>query len=113
MNKTIIKKSKIPGAGRGVFATKDIRKGELIEKIEVIPISKKEVEHIIATNLCNYHYEFKDHFAIALGHGSLYNHSKERPNADVYDNKDHMLMKAIKNIKAGEEITFDYGYNLS
>jgi hypothetical protein len=112
MIKTTIKKSKIPNAGRGVFALKDIKKNEIIEKIEVIPISNKEVDSIIETSLCHYHYEYKDHYAIALGHGSLYNHNKENPNADPIDGKNCMLMKALRNIKAGEEITFDYGYEV-
>ncbi len=112
MNKTIIKKSKIKNAGRGVFATCNIKKNEIIEKCEVISISKQEINHIIVTNLNHYHYKFKDKFAIALGNGSLYNCNRINPNADVMNNNNYIVLKALKNIRKNEEITFDYGYDI-
>ena len=50
--------------------------------------------------------------ALALGHGSLYNHSDES-NAfvEMEDSTNLLYFYALKKIKAGEEITIDYGYS--
>jgi SET domain-containing protein len=66
MKKTTIRKSKIYDAGRGVFAKKNIKKGEIIERIEVIDLPKKDIKHIRKTKLLNYYYEFYNRAAIAL-----------------------------------------------
>ncbi|MEK7168952.1 MAG: SET domain-containing protein-lysine N-methyltransferase [Patescibacteria group bacterium] len=111
MQRITIQQSKV-AKGLGIFADEDIEKGELIEKAPLLLMSVKEFEHIKKTKLYYYFFEYTNkHFAIALGYGSLYNHSY-RPNARYlynYKNK-HFKIVAIKGIKKGEEILFNYNY---
>lgn len=111
MQKIIIHKSKIAN-GLGVFAKSDIKKGDLIEEVPLLLIPIKEFKLIKQTKLYYYYFEYSNkHFAIALGYGSLYNHSY-LPNARyLYDYKNNLLkIKAIKDIKSGSEIFFNYNY---
>lgn len=111
MQRITIQQSSV-AKGLGVFADEDIKKGEIIEKAPLLLMSMKEFEHIIKTKLYYYFFEYTNkHFAIALGYGSLYNHSYT-PNARYlynYKNK-HFKIIAISNIKKGEEILFNYNY---
>ena len=113
-----IKVSDSKGKGRGVFATENILKDEIIEYCPIIPISKKEANFLEkdSENL-KYYYLFQyaiDKHCIMLGYGSIYNHSKT-PHADVdYDveqPKNYLFFLAIKDIKAGEEILIDYEFD--
>lgn len=96
--------------GRGVFSTQDLNEGDFIESCPVIVIPKDEVPLIHKTFLHDYYFIWKKgRCAIALGYGSLYNHSTS-PNADYemdFMNKtiDVFCTKAIK---AGDEITVSY-----
>ena len=84
--KIIIAPSRIRRAGRGVFTTRSIKKSELIESCPVILVPKKDVSNLRGSILVNYYFYFgkgekrKSALAIALGYGSIYNHSFE-PNA--------------------------------
>jgi SET domain-containing protein len=95
---------------RGVFATRDIKKGELIHEAPVIPYLNEEHEFIEKTILADYVYEYGiNHTAVILGYGMLFNHSYE-PNA-IYDINfpNHTFdYYAYKDIKAGEEILINY-----
>lgn len=98
--------------GRGVFCTHDISKGSPIEFCPIIKIPKKEVDVIHNTELHDYYFVWGDNddeAAIALGYGSLYNHSY-KPNADFILDLGNQTVNffAIKNIKAGKEITINY-----
>ena len=49
-----------------------------------------------------------------LGYGSLYNHSKNlnaNIDYDVKELKNYLFFQAIKDIKAGEEISYDYEFD--
>ena len=99
-------------SGRGMFCINDIAKGALIEICPVIKLPQKDIKPIDQTNLYNYYFLMEDEAfpaCIALGFGSLYNHSHV-PNAEVKIDAIDALMfiEAIKNIKAGEEIFLDY-----
>lgn len=99
--------------GRGVFTSKVLKKGELIEICPVIEVSYKDHQKLVGNILENYTFVWntrKKSAAILLGFGSLYNHST-KPNADYIKRlKDGtMVFKAVKTIKKGEEITIDYG----
>ena len=96
--------------GRGVFALKNFKKGEIIEKCPIILLNKKDLVFLDKTPLYDYYFSWvKGGGVIALGFGSIYNHSYE-PNA-VYkkDVKNNLLIfKALRNIKKGEEINVNY-----
>ena len=98
--------------GRGVYATRDIKIGERFEISPVIILPKEEWEYLKKTKLFNYCFywgENSDYTAIALGYGSLFNHSYT-PNATFYNNEVDLSLDfyAITDIKNGEEIKINY-----
>ncbi len=107
-----IKQSNIRGAGRGVFAARDIRKGEHIEVCPVIEISAHDMANLNESILVTYfffHGKGKNSVFLALGFGSLYNHSFE-PNATyiISPMKKTITFTAVDDIKKDSEITFNY-----
>jgi SET domain-containing protein len=102
----------VPGKGRGMFATKKIKKGTIIEICPVIPIKKREWKDMDETILSHYAFEWgstgKD-ACLVLGHGSIYNHSYD-PNADNFNDMENVCMEfvATRDIAKGEEITINY-----
>jgi len=100
------------GRGRGVFAIQPISCDELIESCPVIPFEPKYRAVLEATPLYDYLYGWSDdcrEVAIALGYGSLYNHSDE-PNALYHTNRNRNAIDfiATRPIAAGEEVTISY-----
>lgn len=100
----------IRGKGRGVFARRVIRRGEEIERVPVLLIDAAELRnHDGWVGLASYCFFWDTgRYALALGYGSLYNHSY-RPNAR-YDDAGRMtkVFTALRDIAAGEEITVNY-----
>lgn len=112
--KVYVAASKVPKAGKGVFAAQKIAEGELIERCPLIICKKEDKQFLRQTDLLNYYYRWDvaadDHqAAIALGYGSLYNHSYT-PNAIVKKNfdKEYIEIVALRDIAPGEEITHNY-----
>ncbi|RZT24234.1 SET domain-containing protein [Fictibacillus sp. BK138] len=104
-----IKKSRY---GRGIFATRTIQKGEMIHQAPVIVCPGDQYRKLKNTVLRNYYFNWGknyDHVAIALGYGSLFNHSYS-PNAMFENNlkEETVDFVALKTIKAGEEIFVNY-----
>lgn len=97
--------------GRGVFALKNFKEGELIEAAPVLIFTPKERKKLEKTPMSHYIYPWRSTRGAALvfGNGSIYNHSFS-PNADWKQDfkKERMLYHAIKNIKKGEEILVNY-----
>lgn len=98
--------------GRGVFAAAEFSESDLIEICPIIKLSQEDRIKIHETHLHDYYFLWgKDHSeaAIALGYGSLYNHS-DRPNAEITLDLDKETIDIIslKDIKVGDEITIDY-----
>ncbi len=101
-----------PGRGRGVFARGEFKRGDLIERVPVILVPAKQRQKLDETDLYNYAFEWEEvggTIAIALGYGSLYNHSY-RPNAayNEHPREEVMDFYAIKTIRLGQEITVNY-----
>ena len=97
---------------RCIVCVESISKGELIELSPVIVLNEEDSKVIHKTKLHDYYFVWdieKKTVAIALGYGSLYNHS-ERPNAEFeLIISDKMIrIYAIEDIPAGEEICLDY-----
>src|SRR3972149_6767847 len=97
--------------GRGVYAQKDFKIGEIIEICPVIRVTPKERKKYEGTILAYYIYPWRStrSGSIVLGYGSIYNHSFT-PNADWKQNfkTSSMVYNAIRSIKKDEEITVNY-----
>jgi|SRR3989344_5466030 len=107
-----VMQSRIADAGRGVFARRNIKKDEIIEKCPVIEIPKHDMANLRESVLVTYfffHGKDKEQVLLALGDGSIYNHAN-KPNA-IYKIKDKDMtidFIALRDIKKDDEITFDY-----
>ncbi|QUW23675.1 SET domain-containing protein-lysine N-methyltransferase [Sporosarcina sp. Marseille-Q4063] len=98
--------------GKGIYATRDIKTGELIEVSPVLISSKNEWKYLKKTVLFDYCFTWGENYeqiAVALGFGSLFNHSFT-PNAMFINNIGNLSIDfyAIVDIKASEEITINY-----
>ena len=98
--------------GRGIFTSKTINPGDLIEVCPVIPMPKKELKIIDGTVLYNYYFlwgEKQKECAICLGYGSLYNHAYH-PNARYELDLSNKTIDffCVKEIPPGKEITVNY-----
>lgn len=99
----------IRGKGRGVFARVLIPEGTVFERVPLLVIPAAEVlEGEDSRVLQDYVFEYKKDVALALGYGSLYNHSYN-PNAR-YDDAGRQIkeFRALRDIHPGEEITINY-----
>src|SRR3954462_9837444 len=101
-----------PGKGRGVVARRAFTAGETIERPPVLLVPASEAPLIRDTRLAHYYFEWGDDYkqaAIALGYGSLYNHSYT-PNAryEFREAEECLEFIALRDIEAGEEITINY-----
>ncbi|MBL7794365.1 MAG: SET domain-containing protein-lysine N-methyltransferase [Saprospiraceae bacterium] len=99
-----------PKAGRGVFTSAPIEPDDVIEICPVIIVPEKDVPLIHQTYLHDYYFLWENkQCAIALGYGSLYNHSP-LPNAEYYMDYDNQAISVycIRPIQPGEEITISY-----
>ena len=98
--------------GLGVFCAEDIHNGSLIDICPVIQLNKVDVQSILKTTLNNYYFEWGEALkkgAIALGYGSLYNHSYDANARYEIDIKFSTIsIYACKDISAYKEITINY-----
>jgi len=70
-----IEVKQIKGKGRGVFARRLIHDGEVIERVLVLPVGETRTASG-PTRMSGYCFEWgRGTVAVALGYGSLYNHS--------------------------------------
>lgn len=103
--------------GRGVFATRDIKKGEIIEVAPVVVVAKGNIsENGEAPDgyLLEWDMDTKgEEYAMPLGYVMLYNHGKS-PTIEIESDMEEytMTVKASRNIKAGEELTWNYACDL-
>lgn len=116
-NNVIVGTSKVQG--RGVFALRDINKGEIIERCPLIQMEYRS-QYQLDPTIFGYMYarymedeESKKHgflMYIAAGYGMLYNH-QENPNALWKFYYEQLLgdIMAIQDIKKGSEIFINYG----
>ena len=96
--------------GRGVFATRAFKRGELIERCPVLVIPANQTDNVLESNLEHYAFDWdKDDISLLLGYGMIYNHSYQ-PNAEiVHDLGSHTSdIIARTTIEADEEILVNY-----
>ena len=98
-----VKKSSLHGYG--VFADKNIKKGELIEECYVILCTGHD------RKLEDYYFDADRRYAILTGFGVIYNHADE-PNADykIKPSKNIINFIALKDIEKDTEITTNYNH---
>jgi uncharacterized protein len=99
--------------GRGVFAARRFRKGEILEGCPVLSVPARDRALVERTRLGSYLYEGDRGTAIiALGFGSLVNHSSH-PNAEceLDLHAGNAVFRALRTIEPGEEITILYSSN--
>lgn len=123
----------IPGRGRCVFASQPIRRGELIEIAPCLRFPRAQYEALRLAQTPLEHYVFVERgtrdLLLALGIGSLFNHS-ETPNVDYRvdppiipgsaeiegirhaDPQGRVTFRCARPVAAGEELCIYYGPDL-
>jgi uncharacterized protein len=102
------------GKGRGVFAAKAFAVGETVEVCPVVPFVEGENDHLpieLRRVLFNWGYLSGNPGpqGLALGYGSMYNHS-QRANLRYRADAAHVCLHfiAVRAIAAGDELTVNY-----
>jgi SET domain-containing protein len=100
-----------PGKGRGIFAVRNLRGGEVIERSPILLVPGSEGDILAETFLGRYMFQTDDgkRYVIALGYASLYNHDDDA-NAEFFVSSDAIVIKALRAIRKGAEVTLDYGW---
>jgi uncharacterized protein len=97
-------------AGLGLFARVPIKKGQFIVRYSGRKISTEATDNLDT----RYLFEINNRWTIdgsgRRNRARYINHSC-RPNAEAYFVKHVIKIRAIKNIKPGDEITYHYGRN--
>lgn len=99
-----------PLHGQGVYASRRIRSGELLEVCPVLRLTAEDIDHVEQTSFRGYWFEWGDgEGGLALGHLTLCNHSFA-PNARVETDEAAGVIRvfASRAIAAGEEVLIDY-----
>ncbi len=97
--------------GLGLFATKPIRKNSRIVEYKG-PLLTGEAAEKAENSGNRYLYEINSRWTIdgaARSNVARYGNHSCNPNADSYNVKRRVFIRAMRNIKPGEEIVYDYG----
>ena len=97
-------------AGLGLFTRVPIRKGQFIVRYSGRKIRTETVDDLDTRYLFEINTRWTIDGATRSNTARYINHSC-RPNAEVYFVKHVIKIRAIKNIKPGDEITYHYGRN--
>ncbi|KWU45978.1 SET domain-containing protein, partial [Rhodotorula sp. JG-1b] len=107
-----------PAVGRGVFATCDIPAGEVIEISPVLVLGEEEYtgrKKVEASQLRGYVFTWgrDGSMAVALGIGSLFNHSTSPNITYSLDYTQYTISyRTAKPIQRGEELCIFYGHSV-
>lgn len=97
--------------GLGLFATRPIKKNSRIAEYKGRLLATRQAEKLEARGN-RYLYEINSRWTIdgtpRSNIARYFNHSCN-PNAETYDVKHRVFIRALRNIKPGEEIVYDYG----
>ena len=115
MIKSYLYIDKTPKKGKAVFTNERIAAGTVIEISPVIVMSLDDRKHLDKTLLHDYIFEWgklKDKCCMALGLIPIYNHSY-KSNCEYFMDfeDDTILIKTVKEIEKGEELTINYNGN--
>lgn len=101
--------------GRGLYATKTIKKGTVIAICELLVLSALDTMLIEHTELKYYTFKYNElQDCLVLGDGEIFNHSdKQNVNYFLKSKGKRKLMHfvAIRDIKKGEQLFIDYNFD--
>jgi SET domain-containing protein len=111
----VVRRSRVQG--RGVFATRDIVEGERIIEYTGALITNEEADAQCNDESMRRHHTFlfgvDDEYTIDGARGGnesrFINHSCD-PNCESVTVKRHVFIHALRDIPAGEELSYDYWY---
>lgn len=116
-----VKKSTLPGAGKGLFTKENIKKGELVCEYEGELITWKEAiirndknkggyVYYISDKVCIDAFHYKKTFGRYANDAAGLTRIKGLRNNSVYfEKKKKVFIKATRNIPAGSEVFVSYG----
>jgi hypothetical protein len=100
---------------RGIFTSKNIKAGTVVEISPVIVMSKDERKFLDLTLLHDYIFEWgdkKETCCMALGYIPIYNHSfSSNCEYEMDFENDLITVKAVSFIKRGEQLYINYNGN--
>ena len=97
--------------GLGLFATEPIKKRSFIAEYKGRRLTTEQAEKLEARGN-RYLYEINSRWTIdgsSRSNVARYANHSCRPNAESHRTRDKVILRAIKGIKPGDEITYDYG----
>lgn len=100
-----------PLGGRGVFAAEAMRPGAVVEVCPVIVVPAEAIDALNQTTLADHWYGWGDEgdAAVALGHGSFYNHHDDPVCAyEAHAELEALVVRTRRAVAAGTELTIDY-----
>lgn len=104
-----VRKSRIPGAGLGLFAKVRLKKGALLEVSGVL-IARNSAADRCTRYADPYKFRVGRRLLIPTGYGGMVNHSRA-PNMEKVFRKDGVQLRTLRTISPGEELFFTYtGY---
>lgn len=103
---------RVPGKGRGVAAGRAFDEGEVVDLAAVVVVPARQRALVERTEVHRFCFSWDDHtgsLAVALGRGSLFNHSYE-PNvrSEKRVGTRTIAFVAMRDIRPGEELTINY-----
>src|SRR6267154_36872 len=101
----IVRSSPLHGAG--VYATASFKKGQRVLEYTGPRLTKKQSEGMYSENEVTYLFAIDNVVIDGFGAAAFVNHSCE-PNCETRQYGKRMFIVAERNIKAGEELTYDY-----
>jgi len=98
--------------GRGVFSTKNLPAGCVLEVSPVLVLKPKERKALDGTKLQHYIFEWgvtKRQAAVAFGYVSMYNHDyNSNCEYEMDYEMETMTVKTVRAVKKGEELCINY-----
>lgn len=104
-----------PEMGRGLYASRDIERGELVTLCDLLVLSPEDTTKVNETDLKYYTFVYNQkQDCLVLGDGEIFNHD-ESPNVVYFLQHDGPRLKmhfvATRDITEGEQLFIDYGHD--